>query len=194
MEISTTARRSGRLARVLVNLICLVAVFGALLFIIPAAFGLQRYVITGTSMSGSIDRGSVVFSEVVPVTDLEVGDVITYQPPSETGIDHLVTHRIVAIEDDQFRTKGDAVPEADPWTFELESASQARVEYDIPYVGWIFIGLQDRIDADHRHRHPGGHHRADEPGPAGPRPTPLAGSRGDPHRSPSRRLREWLSP
>ena len=144
MEISTTARRSGRLARVLVNLICLVAIFAALLFIIPAAFGLQRYVITGTSMSGSIDRGSVIFSEVVPVTDLEVGDVITYQPPSETGIDHLVTHRIVAIEDDQFRTKGDAVPEADPWTFELESASQARAEYDIPYVGWIFIGLQDR--------------------------------------------------
>ena len=145
MEISTTARRSGRMARVLVNGICLVAVFAALLFIIPAAFGLQRYVITGTSMSGTIDRGSVVFSEVVPVTDLEVGDVITYEPPSETGIDHLVTHRIVAIEDDQFRTKGDAVPEADPWTFELESASQARVEYDIPYAGWIFIGLQDRM-------------------------------------------------
>lgn len=144
MEISTKARRSGRMARVLVNLICLVAIFAALLFIIPAAFGLQRYVITGTSMSGSIDRGSVVFSEVVPVTDLEVGDVITYVPPSETGIDHLVTHRIVAIEDGEFRTKGDAVPEADPWTFELESASQARVAHDIPYAGWIFIGLQDR--------------------------------------------------
>ncbi len=95
-------------------------------------------------MSGSIDRGSMIFSEVVPVTDLEVGDVITYEPPSETGIDHLITHRIVAIEDDQLRTKGDAVPEADPWTFELESASQARVEYDIPYIGWILIGLQDR--------------------------------------------------
>ncbi len=144
MEISTTTHRSGRLARVLVNLVCLVAVFAALLFIIPAALGLQRYVITGTSMSGSIDRGSMIFSEVVPVADLEVGDVITYEPPSETGIDHLITHRIVAIEDDQLRTKGDAVPEADPWTFELESASQARVEYELPYVGWILIGLQDR--------------------------------------------------
>jgi signal peptidase len=94
-------------------------------------------------MSGSYDRGSVVFEEVVPVNDLEVGDVITYLPPAESGIDHLVTHRIVSIEDGDLRTKGDAVAQVDPWTFRLESVSQPRVAYSVPYVGWVLIGLQD---------------------------------------------------
>ena len=33
-------------------------------------------------MTGTYDRGSLVFDEVVPVDDLKVGDVITYRPPA----------------------------------------------------------------------------------------------------------------
>ena len=143
MEI-TTRRRTGSSVRLLVNLVCIVIALGALGFIVPTAVGLQRYVITGSSMSGSIELGSVVFSEVVPVNDLRVGDVITYLPPPDSGIDHLVTHRIVSIEGDVYRTKGDAVPQVDPWTFRLDSSSQARVAFDVPYVGHLFIALQNR--------------------------------------------------
>ena len=100
MEITTTARSSGRVARLLVNLACLVCMVVALGFIAPAAFGYQRYVITGSSMTGTVDLGSVVFAEVVPVDELEVGDVITYLPPPESGVDDLVTHRIVSIDGD----------------------------------------------------------------------------------------------
>lgn len=145
MRISTTRRRSGRLGRLLVNALCGATILVALAFIVPTAFGLERYVINGSSMSGSIDLGSVVFAEVVPVSQLEVGDVITYQPPRESGIDHLVTHRIVAIHDDgTFVTKGDANPEVDPWRFRLDRPDQARVTFDVPYVGWVFLTLQDR--------------------------------------------------
>ena len=144
MEITTTPRRSGRFVRLLVNLFSAVVMIAAIGFIVPTAFGLQRYVITGTSMSGSIELGSVVFAEVVPVTDLQVGDVITYMPPPESGIDQLVTHRIVSIKGDSFRTKGDAVPQVDPWTFKLGSPNQARVKYDVPYVGYAFMALADR--------------------------------------------------
>lgn len=144
MEITTIPRRSGRALRTLVNLFCIVTMLGAIVLIVPAAFGLQRYVITGTSMSGTVELGSVVFAEVVPVSDLRVGDVITYMPPPESGIDHLVTHRIVSIKGDVFRTKGDAVPQVDPWTFQLADTSQARVKYDVPYLGYAFIALQDR--------------------------------------------------
>lgn len=144
MEISTQDRRPARLVRLLVNLMCAAMMLLAVAFIVPAAFGLQRYVITGTSMTGAHDLGSVVFEEVVPVNDLAVGDVITYMPPAESGIDHLVTHRIVSIEDGTFRTKGDAVDQVDPWTFRLDGVSQPRVKYSVPYVGFVFIALQDR--------------------------------------------------
>ena len=43
------------------------AAFAAIM-LLPAAFGLERYVLTGASMAGTYDRGSVVFAEVVRVT------------------------------------------------------------------------------------------------------------------------------
>jgi signal peptidase len=144
MEISTKPRRPARFLRLLVNLFSLGTLLLAAGFIIPSAFGLQRYVITGTSMSGTYDLGSVVFEEVVPVNDLRVGDVITYMPPPESNIDHLVTHRIVKIKNGAYRTKGDAVPQVDPWTFRLDTVNQPRVKYSVPYVGYVFIALQDR--------------------------------------------------
>ena len=123
----------------------LAAAFAALM-LLPAAFGLQRYVITGESMTGVYDRGSVVFAEVVPVSELRVGDVITYEPPAAAGVDGLITHRIVAIAEDPrrrpvLRTKGDANESRDPWRFRLETSEQARVVADVPYVGYAFAAL-----------------------------------------------------
>src|SRR4051794_10886328 len=67
------------------------------LMLVPSLFGFQRYVVTGKSMTGSIDRGSVAFEQAVPVRQLHVGDVITYTPPATSGIHHRITHRIAAI-------------------------------------------------------------------------------------------------
>ena len=127
-----------------VNAACVVITLLACAFLLPSVMGMQRYAITGTSMTGTIDRGSVVFEEVVPVDDLEAGDIITYTPPPGAGIDHPITHRIVACDGDTFRTKGDAVPQRDPWHFQLDDSMQARVRYTVPYVGYLFIALADR--------------------------------------------------
>ena len=125
------------------NLLAIVFL-GSALSCCPALFGIQRYVINGTSMTGTIDYGSVVFDKVVPVSDLRVGDVITYQPPAGFGVDHMVTHRIVAIHGDVFRTQGDAVPQRDPWKFKLNHPTQARVVFAVPYAGYPFLWLADR--------------------------------------------------
>jgi signal peptidase I len=114
--------------------------------LLPVAFGYQRYVITSGSMTGTYDRGSIVFDKAVPVTDLEVGDVITYSPPASSGVHGLLTHRIVSINDHgtegvSYRTKGDANPKADPWRFELDQPTQARVAFSIPYVGFGIAAL-----------------------------------------------------
>ena len=144
MEIVLEKPRRPRAGRWAVNALCLLVMVLALAFLLPAAFGLQRYVITGGSMEGTYDLGSVVFEESVPVADLQVGDVITYVPPADSGIDTLVTHRIIKIDGTTFQTQGDANPDPDPWTFELTAATQSRVTSSLPYVGYLFIALGDR--------------------------------------------------
>jgi signal peptidase len=116
----------------------------AALALAPAVLGLQRYVIVSGSMTGTYDRGSLVLDDVVPVAALRVGDVITYRPPPDAGVDHLVTHRIVAISHGAFRTKGDANRVADPWTFTLPGRTQARVRAGIPYAGYALAAITRR--------------------------------------------------
>jgi signal peptidase I len=124
----------------------LAAVAVAMLVLLPSLFGWQRYAIVSGSMTGTYDRGSLVLDEVVPVGELRVGDVITYTPPAG---DHLITHRIAWIGRDPsgaraYRTKGDANPVADPWTFRLDRPTQARVRVGVPYVGYALMALGRR--------------------------------------------------
>jgi len=118
----------------------------AALLLLPALFGYQRYVIVSGSMTGTYDRGSIVFDREVPVGDLKVGDPITYQPPLGASPEKLLTHRIVWIGQNKagertYRTKGDANETADPWTFTLDKATQAKVAFSVPYVGYLLAAL-----------------------------------------------------
>ena len=126
------------------------AVVAAALVLIGArAFGYERYVITGGSMTGTINRGALVFDRRVPTESLRIGDVITYSPPASSGVAGLVTHRIVRIGHDArgtrvFRTKGDANPQVDPWRFKLDAASQAKVSFQLPYAGYVLAAASLR--------------------------------------------------
>src|SRR5919199_902688 len=51
----------------------------------------HRYEFTSGSMTGTYDRGSIVFDKVVPVDQLQVGDVITYTPPPGSGPQGRIT-------------------------------------------------------------------------------------------------------
>lgn len=132
---------AGGLGRVLLLLavVVLAATF------LPTLLGYQRYVLVGHSMEPTIHKGSLVFDEIVPVARLRRGDVITYVPPTSG---EPVTHRIVAIETGPggqrvFRTKGDNNEKADLRPFTLREPEQARVAFDIPGLGWLFIVLAD---------------------------------------------------
>ena len=152
-EHTTRAGAVRRTARVSVrwaaNLAILAVIVGCAAWIAPSAFGYSRYIITGGSMTGTYDKGSVVFEEKVPVADLRVGDVITYLPPADSGLTTLVTHRIVGMQPAQgggvlFTTKGDHNPSVDPWHFKLLDSRQPVVRFSVPHAGWVFIGLADR--------------------------------------------------
>jgi signal peptidase len=143
-----TMRRIGRRA---LNVVSVLVLLASLALLAPGFFGLQRYVITGGSMSGAFEPGAVVFEREVPVEDLRIGDVITYQPPPDSGAQNLVTHRIVEIEADPeqgviFTTKGDANAAADPWQFQIDGATQPTVVLAVDHVGWPLIWLADRAN------------------------------------------------
>jgi signal peptidase I len=126
--------------------LCAVALTLALAVLLPALLGFQRYVITSGSMTGTYDRGSLVFDRVVPTSSLREGDVITFRPPGQAG---LVTHRIVSVKvvrgQRVFTTKGDANRTTDMWgPLTLHDAKQARVAFHIPYLGFGIAALSDR--------------------------------------------------
>jgi signal peptidase len=123
-----------------------VALTLALAVLVPALLGYQRYVITSGSMTGTYDRGSLVFDRVVPTVSLKVGDVITFRPPGHAG---LVTHRIHSMQTVRgqrvFTTKGDANRVPDAWgAIALHDARQARVAFHLPYLGWGIAALSER--------------------------------------------------
>jgi signal peptidase I len=148
---SEPARGAARkLARRGLDLLFVAMMAAATLMLVPAALGFHRYVIETGSMTGTYDRGSIVFDRPVPVSALKVGDPITYAPPPGFTSQRRVTHRIWWIGrgvDGQrvFRTKGDANRAPDAWKFSLSQPTQDRVVTHVPYLGYVFMILNVRI-------------------------------------------------
>ncbi len=112
----------------------------------PALLGMERYVLTSGSMTGSYDQGTVVFGKPTAREQLGRGDVVTFQPP---GGSELVTHRIVEVVRTEgappaFRTKGDANEVVDPWTFTPTTAELPRVVGSVPHVGYVVAAFDLR--------------------------------------------------
>ncbi len=137
---------SGKWASRIVNVLLGTAVLLALLAIVPSLLGYKRYVVDGHSMETAIPYASVAWETEVPVSELKVGDVITFKPPPEYNVTELVTHRIISVEKQSngkpaFKTKGDNNESADPWTIVLNASTQPRVKFHVPYVGYLYIAL-----------------------------------------------------
>ncbi len=143
MEITTSPHRpaSTPWGRLLALVVILAPV--SVLVLLPVGLGLERYVMTGSSMdsgaAGGISQGSVVLERDVPVGDLRRGDVITYRPPASSGIDGLVTHRIVRVGPQGIVTRGDAEPAHDPWVLTPHQPTLPRVVYTLPWVGYVYL-------------------------------------------------------
>jgi signal peptidase len=145
----TTTKKAGKAVfSRLVTVLCVAAlVFAVGAILLPGLLGLQRYVITGGSMTGTIPKGSVIYSRITPVGRLEAGDIITFTPPGMSG---AVTHRIIALEQGPegqpaFRTKGDFNEAADPWNpITLNEPVQARYVFHVPLLGYGLAALSVR--------------------------------------------------
>jgi signal peptidase len=138
LEIAPVPRRASRTEwrRLALGLGVLLPV--VLLVLLPTVLGLDRYVVTDSSMDGSLGRGSVVLAREVPPGDLRVGDVVTFGPPGGRA-DARVTRRVVAVDERGATTRSDATGRTDPWVLPLGASSYARVWLAIPWIGYPFV-------------------------------------------------------
>lgn len=149
MEIRTSPHRPATTPWGRLVLLALILAPVSALVLLPVGLGLERYVMSGSSMDGdrsdSIPRGAVAFERLVPVNDLRPGDVITFPVPAGAGhVDDAdgrerVTHRIVSIGTDGIVTQGDANPEPDPWRLRPDGTVVPRVVLVVPWIGYAHL-------------------------------------------------------
>ena len=132
--------------------------------LVPALLGLQRYVITGGSMTGTIPKGAVIYSQVTPVGAAQgrrhhhLHSARHRPTPSPTASSPW---RTGPDGEPAFRTKGDFNEVADPWNpVTLNEPQQARYVFQVPLLGYVLAALSLRTVRIAAHRPPG---RPDRP-------------------------------
>lgn len=124
----------------------LVATFCAIVVGLVVTGHHLEQVVTG-SMQPTIPIGSLVVTERVPVSQLQVGDILVFPNPDNGK--QTIVHRIVWLSHDSqgdvlVRTKGDYNALPDNWTVSRPAASDADiVHWIIPGGGTLAAGLQD---------------------------------------------------
>jgi signal peptidase I len=114
-----------------------------LLTIGPLVLPYKTLTVYSGSMEPTIHTGSVIIDLPVAAKDVKVGDVITFQKPSDATV--LITHRVVAVESGpaglSFITKGDANPASDSWRVPA-SGNGYKFWFSIPSIGFLLAWLQ----------------------------------------------------
>lgn len=115
--------------------LCLVII--GIVFSISRIMGVNSYVVLSGSMEPTISTGSVVLVDTKD-RDYRVGDVISYWID-----DKIVTHRIVKIHGNVYKTKGDSNEIEDSFSVEL-SQIIGKVKFRIPKLGYFISYLKSK--------------------------------------------------
>lgn len=143
-EVATTPSRSGRVLSFVGqvaawSVILVVAAVLAVAVLIPRLGGATPYTILTGSMTPGMPPGTLVVVKPVPMDQIGVGTVITYQLHS--GEPTVVTHRVVAVgvnalDERVFTTQGDANEAADPAPVRPVQVRGERW-YAVPKLGYL---------------------------------------------------------
>jgi signal peptidase len=103
--------------------------------------GMGTFVVTGSSMEPTIQKGSIVIVEPVAPAMLTRGDIITFEHYGQ-----MTTHRIIAVDASNvaspiFTTKGDANAVADPEPVHFPG-QVGLYRASIPLVGYALVYIQ----------------------------------------------------
>ena len=119
-------------------IVALVVAFAILLVVVRVA-GIQVYSVISGSMEPTYHVGSLIYVKNVDASEIEVGDVITFDLNGEIP----ATHRVVRIdaENKLFYTKGDSNEAEDRLPVKFSSVIGTPV-FTIPYLGYAVSFIQ----------------------------------------------------
>ena len=102
-------------------------------------------VVTTGSMEPTIKVGDLIYVKGVAPSDIQVGDIITFKPPSSYIQGTLITHRVTEVTYDSnevyYKTKGDANNAVDPWTVKSGDVV-GRQSGIVPGLGGFFLWIR----------------------------------------------------
>ena len=101
------------------------------------------YIVKSDSMKPVFSSGDLVVigqAGLPFVSDIAPGRIVSFQRNGE-----LVTHRIVSIEGDNVRTRGDAEEDIDPWPVSRFADIKGCYMFHVPYVGLVSAFLKTRL-------------------------------------------------
>lgn len=122
----------------LFTVLCLLAV----MVVIPNLGGGTAYTVLTGSMRPEYPPGQLIVVKPVPVEDIQVGDVLTYQ--LESGKPGVVTHRVASVNsslsgEQQFVLRGDA-NNTDDAPIVAEQV-RGKLWYSLPWLGYLNSAL-----------------------------------------------------
>jgi signal peptidase I len=103
--------------------------------------GMGTFVVTGSSMEPTIEKGALALIEPVSPSVVSRGDIITFEHYGQ-----MTTHRVIAIgpsnaANPTFTTKGDANPVADPEP--VHFPGQVGIyRASVPVLGYVIVYAQ----------------------------------------------------
>ena len=122
-----------------VALLIAVLFLGAILIVIPKLAGATPLTVLTTSMEPGLPPGTLIMVRPVEMSDIQVGDIITYQIRS--GEPDVITHRVIGIQpvatgEMRLILQGDNNGAADELPVRKEQV-QGKFWYSVPYAGFV---------------------------------------------------------
>lgn len=102
-----------------------------LLIFVPSLWGQKPLVVISGSMEPTLKVGGVLYYEKININELDEGDILVYQ-----ANEHIISHRIVDIIEDDFITKGDKNNSIDNYLVSSNQVLGKGTNWSIPFIGY----------------------------------------------------------
>lgn len=102
-----------------------------LIIFIPVLWGKRPLVVISGSMEPILKVGGILYYEKINLDDFKKDDILVYQLN-----EHIVSHRIVNINEYGFETKGDNNNSIDSYIVDKNNVIGRGNNWSIPYIGY----------------------------------------------------------
>lgn len=119
--------------------IAIIIMIAATLTYLAPHFGWRVDAVCSGSMEPAMKVGTLAVTRPIDPHDIEVGDIITFDPKGVTLSEFLVSHRVIEVRENSplyFKTKGDANDNADPFIVPAANVV-GKIDFHTPYLGYV---------------------------------------------------------